>query len=218
MVIDLKYHLTTIIAIFLALGIGILIGSAMIGDDGMVREQQLLIVQIEKDLNSLRTQNSQYRAQQLAFEGMIVEQNELIEQLFQDAITGRLTGMRCLLVPDPKSQGNRYLTPILKVAGMDVTDFTSLPEQWQPTNPADGWDLCLLMTQSLPPGVEKVFSKDRIYRPTVKDLSSKKIQYQLVKALTTVKEKLLPLIEANVEAQEDGGVKEDDFRVNSSVQ
>lgn len=205
MVIDLKYHLSTIIAIFLALGIGILIGSAMIGDDGMVREQQHLIVQIEKDLNSLRSQNSQYRAQQLALEGMIMEQSQFIDLLFKDAITDRLGGMRCLLVPDPRTKESQYLVQVLKAAGMKVTDFTSLPEKWQPIDPLDGWDLCLLMTQNLPPGMDRVFTKERIYRPTVKDLSSKKIQYQLVKALIKVKEKLLPAIEVQEPAE--GGEK-----------
>lgn len=183
MVFDFKYHITTIVSIFLALGIGILIGSTMIGDDGIVREQQRLIVQIEENLNSLRSQNNQYRTRQVTLESMVTEQGKFIDQLFQDAIMDKLAGLRCLLVADPRQQDGKLLSGVLKAAGMDVTDFTVLPENWQPADPASGWDLCLLMTQSMPPGIEQVFVKEQIFRPTVKNLTAKQMQYQVVKAL-----------------------------------
>lgn len=201
MVIDLKYHLTTIIAIFLALGIGILVGSAMIGDDGIVREQQKLIVQIEDDLQILRNQNNLFKNKVTALEGMLAEQEQFIDLLFQDAIAGQLTGLHGLMVRDLKKTDdeNRELLKILRLAGMEVTEFTSLPEDWMGnldnvTGISGGvedygmeqignWDLCLLMTQSLPPGLEDVFPKEQIYRPISKQLATKKGIYELITSL-----------------------------------
>ena len=40
MFMNLRYHIFTISAIFAALGIGILIGTCIIGDEGLLEEQQ----------------------------------------------------------------------------------------------------------------------------------------------------------------------------------
>ncbi|AZR73510.1 hypothetical protein BBF96_09000 [Anoxybacter fermentans] len=186
MVIDIRYHLTTIIAIFLSLGIGILIGSAMIGDDGVVREQQKLIIQIEKDLKNLRNQNYQYRTKVISLEEMIVEQNQFIDQLFKDAIFERLRGLSCLLVQDEKSK-HKYeeLLKVLRNAGMEITEYSKLSVE----EPA-GWDICLLLAQGIPPVVEDIFSKEQIFQLSEKDLASKQGLYQLIKSLEELKLKI----------------------------
>lgn len=213
MVIDLKYHLTTIIAIFLALGIGILVGSTMIGDDGIVREQQKLIVQIEDDLQILRNQNNLFKNKVTVLEGMLIEQDQFIDLLFQDAIAGQLTGLHGLMVPDPTKPDNENgdLLKILRLAGMEVTEFTTPSGDWM-GNLKDGieygngggdyekmerrkWDLCLLMTQSLPSELEELFPEEQIYRPISKQLVTKKGLYELITSLRKMNGYMLPLEE-----------------------
>ncbi|MDW7675393.1 MAG: copper transporter [Bacillota bacterium] len=55
--IDFKYHITSLVAVFLALALGILIGSTMVGGDMLVERQKSLIDQIEDDFQFLREQN-----------------------------------------------------------------------------------------------------------------------------------------------------------------
>lgn len=52
--IDLKYHIVSIIAVFLALGLGILIGSSIVSDDLMVAQQQKIIDRLEQQFSTLR--------------------------------------------------------------------------------------------------------------------------------------------------------------------
>ena len=54
--IDLRYHIATIIALFLALAVGILIGSTIVGDDLLVEQQKKSIDRLEEQFLSLREQ------------------------------------------------------------------------------------------------------------------------------------------------------------------
>ena len=58
MVMDLKYHIITIIALFITLTIGILIGSTIIGSDTIIEKQQNLINDLENDFKTLRKENT----------------------------------------------------------------------------------------------------------------------------------------------------------------
>lgn len=56
MIIDLRYHISSLAAIFLALGIGIVIGGALLGEDGVIKEQQKIISDLEQEFEHLRTE------------------------------------------------------------------------------------------------------------------------------------------------------------------
>ena len=57
MIFDFKYHIFTITAIFAALGIGILIGTSLIGNDTIINKQQKLINNIKDDVGKIRNEN-----------------------------------------------------------------------------------------------------------------------------------------------------------------
>ena len=59
MIFDIKYHIASLVAIFLALGIGILIGTSMIGSDAITKQQKNMIEGIEKEFTILREENKQ---------------------------------------------------------------------------------------------------------------------------------------------------------------
>ncbi len=61
MILDIRYHIFTITAIFASLGLGILIGTSLIGDETLVREQQRMIKEIGQDINNLKTTNSKLK-------------------------------------------------------------------------------------------------------------------------------------------------------------
>ena len=52
--IDLKYHIASIVAVFLALGLGVIIGSTIVGDDLLVDQQQKLIERLEEQFYTLK--------------------------------------------------------------------------------------------------------------------------------------------------------------------
>ncbi|MDD2400679.1 MAG: copper transporter [Clostridia bacterium] len=57
MIIDFKYHITSLVAIFMALGLGIFIGSSMVGEgliDNIMIERDNIIKRLESDYNVLK--------------------------------------------------------------------------------------------------------------------------------------------------------------------
>ncbi|SHG36776.1 Copper transport outer membrane protein, MctB [Thermosyntropha lipolytica DSM 11003] len=63
--VDIRYHIATIIAVFLALGLGILIGSTIKGDGILVDQQQKIIDRLENEFKVLRER-----------ENVLLKQNE----------------------------------------------------------------------------------------------------------------------------------------------
>ena len=44
---SLRYHVVSLAAVIVALGIGILIGASVVGDRGMMKQQELLISRLD---------------------------------------------------------------------------------------------------------------------------------------------------------------------------
>ncbi len=57
MFLGFKYHIFTITAIFAALGIGIVIGTSLIGDDMFIQEQERLIENIKNSVQQINKKN-----------------------------------------------------------------------------------------------------------------------------------------------------------------
>jgi hypothetical protein len=60
---DWKFYVTSLAAVFLALGIGILMGSMLIGDEAVLSQQSNMLAQLEADLLSFKEANSHLRLQ-----------------------------------------------------------------------------------------------------------------------------------------------------------
>jgi hypothetical protein len=54
MLIDLRYHATSLIAVFLALALGLIIGGSLSSDDALVKYQENLISRLEAENKALR--------------------------------------------------------------------------------------------------------------------------------------------------------------------
>ncbi|MFW6006526.1 MAG: copper transporter [bacterium] len=57
MIFNFRYHIFTITAIFAALGLGILIGTSIIGDETLIREQKKIIDNIGGDIKNIKKEN-----------------------------------------------------------------------------------------------------------------------------------------------------------------
>ena len=57
--LDIRYHVASLVAVFIALGVGILIGSTLVGGDVMIEQQQKMISQLESQFNELRQRESE---------------------------------------------------------------------------------------------------------------------------------------------------------------
>ncbi len=98
MVFDLRYHLASLVSVFLALGLGILIGTSISSDGGVLREQSALIDAIEGHLEQLRyeRQNMQADLSQATAELALYE--EFATRIMPQLVAGRLRGVTIALV------------------------------------------------------------------------------------------------------------------------
>jgi len=85
-------------AVFLALGLGVLIGTALPGDRLWLEQQQALLNALEQEFHSLRSQARAYREELSALEEERAAMDRLLETLAPLAVEGRLTGATVALL------------------------------------------------------------------------------------------------------------------------
>jgi uncharacterized membrane protein YhiD involved in acid resistance len=90
MILNLRYHIFTIAAIFAALGLGILIGSSLIANETLVHEQKRLISNIGEEMKELREENNTLQAKNKVYKKQIVFRKQIEEKLlalgFKDSL------------------------------------------------------------------------------------------------------------------------------------
>lgn len=122
--IDFRYHLVSIVAIFLALAIGIVLGTTAL--NGPVTEAlQKGNDSLNADLNSLRAQNAALQ-QQVGAAGTFAQ--DAAPQL----VAGLLAGQRVVLVAAPGASGEvqHGVTTVLKQAGATVSGQIQLQNKF----------------------------------------------------------------------------------------
>lgn len=109
MIINFRYHAFTIAAIFAALGIGILIGSSLIGHDGLIEEQKKLISNIGLEINNLREDNLSLRNNIQRLKLNSAEQKQSIEDLLSYIIKNYLGSKSYYVIGDFTEEYNKEL-------------------------------------------------------------------------------------------------------------
>lgn len=90
--LDTRYHIVSLVAVFLALGLGILIGTIIAQDPDLLEVQDSLIDQLSQDLKALDKQNSQSRARLMELESAQREFEAFADEVFPRLVANRLFG------------------------------------------------------------------------------------------------------------------------------
>ena len=132
MIVDYRFHIASLVAVFLALGIGIVVGSAVLGNEAIVERQKQMADKLEIQLEDLRQKNEavQARANSLEIDNNIQKQFE--KQVLPPLVAGKLAGKRLAIV-EANGYGFRDdLVNTLSMAGATVQAVTTI---------LDGFDL-----------------------------------------------------------------------------
>ncbi|MDI6870041.1 MAG: copper transporter [Bacillota bacterium] len=125
MIIDIRYHIVSLVAVFLALGLGILIGTAALGERVLVQEQNRLIERLESDVTRLTNERRDLQ-RELSQERAALRQadrfgREVLPYLVADRLYGKQVAV-IRLSPAPESRpGVDELQAVLRRAGAEVT-------------------------------------------------------------------------------------------------
>jgi hypothetical protein len=113
-VYNLRYHLVSLVAVFIALTLGLFLGS-MVAERGYLDEQQSGLVEgLQKDFDELRSANDELR---IAFERDRAFVNELSQLALGDALAGRRV---VVLANEGRSDGLAAVTGAVEAAGGTV--------------------------------------------------------------------------------------------------
>ncbi|MEW6726247.1 MAG: copper transporter [Bacillota bacterium] len=126
MIINIRYHIVSIVAVFLALGIGILVGSMIIGSGTLSNQQQQLAERLEKHLTELRQENALTRERLSSLEMETQLQKQFTKDILPFLINGRLEGRKVAIVETSPFPPTGDLKPVLEMAGAKVTSVTTI--------------------------------------------------------------------------------------------
>ncbi len=144
--IDFRYHLVSIVAVFLALAIGIVIGSTSVLKGAVLSGLQKTSAAEKSRIDSLYAQNGQLKQQLNAAESFASASEHVL-------LDGLLAGQRVVLVEAPGASGSVVsgVQNALTTAGATVTGQVQFQAQFFSTGAAS--DLDTLNRQLTPAGV-----------------------------------------------------------------
>lgn len=130
--IDFRYHLVSIISIFLALAVGIVLGAGPL--------QANLGDQLGEQVAALRTEKQSLNDKLSASEKLVDASDEYASAVQERVVRGRLTGHRVLVVAMPSADTSmvRSMETVATQSGAALTGTLSLSQDWfDPTQAAD---------------------------------------------------------------------------------
>lgn len=122
--IDLKYHITSLIAVFLALGVGILIGSTVVGGNVLVDQQKKMIDRLEEQFYVLKEREKDL-VEENKYKNQIISNYENYSQaVLPLLVKNRLAGYRIAVVVSGDRDIPAGMLNALSIAGAEIISKT----------------------------------------------------------------------------------------------
>jgi hypothetical protein len=133
-VLDLRYHIASIIAVFLALTVGIVIGISL----GSSERQSRVVQRLQEQFVRVMREDHAVREENARLEKRLEAREEVVRQLAPLAIRDRLAGQHVALVLCGMGDRPEYLPALremLSLAGAQVISTTRVPAPFGPVSP-----------------------------------------------------------------------------------
>ncbi|MFV2104003.1 copper transporter [Micromonospora sp. LOL_024] len=142
--INFRYHVVSLTAVFLALAIGLVVGTAAL--NGPVADS------LRETVNSLRKDNQQMRQAVQNMQRELELEEDFAAEMAQVMLPGKLTGKRVLVLSLPTGRDHTEgVLKMLQLAGADVTGRVDLQDKF--INPENNNNLLeLAVTAARPTG------------------------------------------------------------------
>lgn len=101
LLIDIRWHLASLVGVFLALGLGMLIGAQLAGAGTLEAEQQRLAERLEASFMVLRTENRSLRDELAGVRSELAEEQEFADLLLSAVAAATLAGVEVELYTPP---------------------------------------------------------------------------------------------------------------------
>ncbi len=132
MLVDGKYHIASLVAVFLALGLGVLIGITAFRDDTLVRRQESIIANLEKQFATLESERRALQEQIDSLQERNAQYAAFAEGAREFFVGGQLEGRKLALVVSDQvgSQAEKAILKLLADAKAHVSGIWYLQGDW----------------------------------------------------------------------------------------
>src|SRR6476620_7848838 len=122
--INFRFHLVSLVAVFLAMGLGILVGSTVI--------DQKIVNRLDREINSVRNENKTRKAESKELAKENADKEEFIALAAPYVADGRLDGQSVAIVAERGVGGGvvKKTETLLRGAGADVPAVLWLDDSW----------------------------------------------------------------------------------------
>nr|MDT0661899.1 copper transporter [Micromonospora sp. DSM 115978] len=140
--INFRYHVVSLTAVFLALAIGLVVGTAAL--NGPVADS------LSDNVNALRKNNEQLRETVNSLEAQVQREEDYVVESAPIMLGGRLDGRRIAILALPSGRDHvDGVIEMLITAGADLTGQVDIQDKF--VNPDNSVDLLSLAARSAPP-------------------------------------------------------------------
>ena len=122
--INFRFHVVSIVAVFLALALGVVIGSTVV-DRAIVGSLRNRIDRVERNADAQQAENEALRTE-------LGQRNATIAAASPFSVTGRLTGVSVAILVEPGVAGDAVenLVALTRTAGSTVGGVLEITEAW----------------------------------------------------------------------------------------
>ncbi|TDA68897.1 MAG: hypothetical protein D9V47_06405 [Clostridia bacterium] len=124
-VFDWKYHVISLAAVFLALGLGLLLGTTLLGNDVLVQQQQKVIASLENNLQSLVQENRGHQEQLNALTKQLARYEEFSRSAAAFIAGQRLSGTKVAVATTADYPIPPEVASTLQRAGAEILSVTN---------------------------------------------------------------------------------------------
>lgn len=146
MILDMRYHIVSLVAVFLALGIGILIGTSLMGGGAVVEQQQKIIDRLQADFENLRDETKKLEGEKAILESELRVMDQFARSVEPVLIKDRLFGKQIALIRTGDAVDGRVIEELrldLEKAGGNVVSVTTF------LRPPENTDMGTAMAEAL---------------------------------------------------------------------
>ncbi|MCK9222330.1 MAG: copper transporter [Limnochordia bacterium] len=142
MIVDFRYHVATLVGIFISLGLGILIGILLTGDKGMIDEQFQLTEELRIQLKGVRAENSLLKEEMTKYQENLSVLEDTFWEVSAALVANRLHDQRIGVLTLGKSPAWSKIEKSIDAAGGRLTTLVDVSAEWSASPDAMAQAIC----------------------------------------------------------------------------
>ncbi len=159
--VDFRYHLASLMAVFLALGIGMLIGNSFVGM-ASIESQNRALADVQRNVSEVRRQVQATHRENVVLQTRLDERDRAVRALATAVTQGLLADHRVAVVvlgPPKRPETVTELTNMIVLAGAPAPTVTRISPDWLPRDPETR--NTILARLQVPPGKAGIEAANR---------------------------------------------------------